>query len=475
MPRMLPEGGLDPKYFVTYDEGREYEHRRDGEIEALSCYLLASTIHPEIPHAHFGAWSILEHLGGGLVTRVAQLRSAQHLFAASSEVMDALRLGTTLSDLRRHDEVVSVLEPLKERAATDAVLFGNLGTALRYIGRGQEALECYRHSIRLEPSAARRHFWLVNTLWELGRHDEAVAAFEHAPKGPGSAPPLETLARIAWSRVELGDLDAADAAVSGLEKVLYDAGDDHVGHTVGAGFVRAARARLAMAKGNSQALQSVQSEIRRHTPWLGHWLAARGWLDDLGAEAVSTPVLDPDEEFGWMMLEETGADGCGPLLQVIGLVEESAESDGDFDRQLAARAARVTAHARLGHADEATKALAQLEELEVPDGPEWASQLALLRWLVAFASEDAERLEAAAEEALSLRERWGPLMSAYAALVRGRPELVRGALAGLYSSLGRNRPGRVVVQDPLAPVYQANRNDPCPCGSGAKFKKCHGR
>jgi uncharacterized protein len=26
-----------------------------------------------------------------------------------------------------------------------------------------------------------------------------------------------------------------------------------------------------------------------------------------------------------------------------------------------------------------------------------------------------------------------------------------------------------------AAFAQAGRNDPCPCGSGLKFKKCHGR
>ncbi|MFN7683906.1 MAG: SEC-C metal-binding domain-containing protein, partial [Oligoflexia bacterium] len=26
----------------------------------------------------------------------------------------------------------------------------------------------------------------------------------------------------------------------------------------------------------------------------------------------------------------------------------------------------------------------------------------------------------------------------------------------------------------LSPEYKAGRNDPCPCGSGKKFKKCHG-
>jgi len=25
---------------------------------------------------------------------------------------------------------------------------------------------------------------------------------------------------------------------------------------------------------------------------------------------------------------------------------------------------------------------------------------------------------------------------------------------------------------PRRPLYKANRNDPCPCGSGKKFKKC---
>lgn len=31
------------------------------------------------------------------------------------------------------------------------------------------------------------------------------------------------------------------------------------------------------------------------------------------------------------------------------------------------------------------------------------------------------------------------------------------------------------VSDPVRnPVRDVGRNDPCPCGSGRKFKKCHG-
>ena len=34
-------------------------------------------------------------------------------------------------------------------------------------------------------------------------------------------------------------------------------------------------------------------------------------------------------------------------------------------------------------------------------------------------------------------------------------------------------PGRKTrLQRPVQPLYRAGRNEPCPCGSGKKFKKC---
>ena len=32
----------------------------------------------------------------------------------------------------------------------------------------------------------------------------------------------------------------------------------------------------------------------------------------------------------------------------------------------------------------------------------------------------------------------------------------------------------VAVPEPPAAAQKPGRNDPCPCGSGKKFKKCHG-
>jgi preprotein translocase subunit SecA len=31
------------------------------------------------------------------------------------------------------------------------------------------------------------------------------------------------------------------------------------------------------------------------------------------------------------------------------------------------------------------------------------------------------------------------------------------------------------VQEPITVEDEPGRNDPCPCGSGKKYKKCHGR
>ncbi|HEU4682524.1 MAG TPA: preprotein translocase subunit SecA [Gemmatimonadales bacterium] len=51
--------------------------------------------------------------------------------------------------------------------------------------------------------------------------------------------------------------------------------------------------------------------------------------------------------------------------------------------------------------------------------------------------------------------------------VAAPPATPRAAAAGLNSSLGP-------VGRTMAAVPEAGRNDPCPCGSGKKYKKCHG-
>ncbi len=40
---------------------------------------------------------------------------------------------------------------------------------------------------------------------------------------------------------------------------------------------------------------------------------------------------------------------------------------------------------------------------------------------------------------------------------------------------GRGKDGRTQAQQPVRVEKKVGRNDPCPCGSGKKYKNCHGR
>ncbi|MBI5151880.1 MAG: preprotein translocase subunit SecA [Candidatus Pacebacteria bacterium] len=54
------------------------------------------------------------------------------------------------------------------------------------------------------------------------------------------------------------------------------------------------------------------------------------------------------------------------------------------------------------------------------------------------------------------------------------PSSTKGSLSDLARALGKAR-GPVSTAKPGVAVAKIGRNDPCPCGSGKKFKKCHGK
>jgi preprotein translocase subunit SecA len=60
--------------------------------------------------------------------------------------------------------------------------------------------------------------------------------------------------------------------------------------------------------------------------------------------------------------------------------------------------------------------------------------------------------------------------------LRGADEGIQ-QFAGSSSTSSFQGEGREGSQEPQKPIINQNitgRNDPCPCGSGKKFKKCHG-
>lgn len=72
--------------------------------------------------------------------------------------------------------------------------------------------------------------------------------------------------------------------------------------------------------------------------------------------------------------------------------------------------------------------------------------------------------------ARSLLERQGVSMSAPAKVMQGQSKVVG-------SASGPSETGAVssTVSSPAGKTIKVGRNDPCPCGSGKKYKKCHGR
>jgi preprotein translocase subunit SecA len=45
----------------------------------------------------------------------------------------------------------------------------------------------------------------------------------------------------------------------------------------------------------------------------------------------------------------------------------------------------------------------------------------------------------------------------------------------LWDDLVPENPPKVLAKEHGAPVRKVGRNEPCPCGSGRKYKHCHGR
>jgi preprotein translocase subunit SecA len=59
-----------------------------------------------------------------------------------------------------------------------------------------------------------------------------------------------------------------------------------------------------------------------------------------------------------------------------------------------------------------------------------------------------------------------------------KDELVTaGGGAGPITDEGRDyyEPSEPLKQEPIKVGPKVGRNDPCPCGSGKKYKQCHGR
>jgi protein O-GlcNAc transferase len=109
------------------------------------------------------------------------------------------------------EEAERALRTLIDRDASDAEAHHNLGTLFMRSGRHDEAVVCYRQSLRYRPNYAATYLNLGYALRDSGRVEEAAAAWEQAarlvPHDPAPRQELRLLGRLhAGARLSPGPL-----------------------------------------------------------------------------------------------------------------------------------------------------------------------------------------------------------------------------------------------------------------------------
>ncbi|HEU0052693.1 MAG TPA: tetratricopeptide repeat protein, partial [Longimicrobium sp.] len=105
------------------------------------------------------------------------------------------------------------LQAVAERHPTFADVQNLMGLCLSLVGRPEEALAAFDAALALNPGYVEAHLNRAITLNDLGRTDEAHAAFQHAAeadeeKSGGGRFSSAAAARLANKHLELGDLYA---------------------------------------------------------------------------------------------------------------------------------------------------------------------------------------------------------------------------------------------------------------------------
>src|SRR5262249_19277121 len=114
-----------------------------GNLEdATLCYLRALEIEPAYRDAHYTLGNLLK------------------------------RSGNFEEALRHYEQAI---DPGCEYAPE---ALNNMGTALRQLGRAEEAIDCFRRAMALRPEYFEAHVNLADTLEEAGRVDEAARVYQ---------------------------------------------------------------------------------------------------------------------------------------------------------------------------------------------------------------------------------------------------------------------------------------------------------
>ena len=89
-------------------------------------------------------------------------------------------LANVLREQLRYDEAIEVLKPAIQAHPERVMLWNALGVVLEERGEVEQASVFYAEAVRLDPNDGRPRYNLANTLFALGRQDEAIAECRRA-------------------------------------------------------------------------------------------------------------------------------------------------------------------------------------------------------------------------------------------------------------------------------------------------------
>jgi protein O-mannosyl-transferase len=146
--------------------------------EALSHYNKVLRLKPDNMDAYRHIAVILVDQGR-FNEAVTLLRKGLEYYTPQHSFMLHLGLGTIYMQQGKFDEAIPELQ-IAARLRPASTTYNNLGVALFAKGRIDEAIECHKKAIRLDPKNAEAHYNLGNILLSQDKFGEAIGEYEKA-------------------------------------------------------------------------------------------------------------------------------------------------------------------------------------------------------------------------------------------------------------------------------------------------------
>lgn len=174
-------------------------------------------------------------------------------------------------------------------SATEALKHNDLGVAFVFRGDREQAVDEFKHALRLEPNYFAASLNLANTLLDMGKHEEAIAQFHEALR----LKPTDAKAHndLGVALKSMGDLQGAVAEFQTVLRLRPD--DVHAHNNLGVALKALGNMDGAIAEYKT-AIQLQPSDLNAHYN-LGLAMMETGNLEAAVAEFRTALHLRPND------------------------------------------------------------------------------------------------------------------------------------------------------------------------------------